>query len=160
MWTRWIDELRPENVRPRELARRARRAVSQARGEGLTRLWSLQADALERVEEVLKDAPELPVLSRVADVAERVVHSRLESVTACPIPDYDALNAKKVRGHLPDLDRLALARLRRFEAAHKNRKSVLADIDAEIARRTRPGDDVEIVDGAAEHGGEHAAPAK
>jgi hypothetical protein len=140
MSTRTIEDVPNERLSPGELARRARAKVREARTDGVERLWNLQADALERVETLLERAPDkVPILSRVASRASRLVHDRLEMVTALAIPEYDELNAKKIRQSLRGLDRLDLVRVRRYETSHKNRKSVLGDLDRELLRLDQPG---------------------
>ena len=141
---RFFEELRSEGIRPTELAKRARHRLLEAREGGVERLWMLQADALQRVEQALEATPEqIPLISRVADAAERFVSRRLEAVTAVPIVGFDELNAKAVRHHLHDLGHMDLLRVRRYEHGHKNRKSVLDDIGRELAKRTAANDSVE-----------------
>lgn len=138
MINRWIGELKPAGLptRPVELARKARHRVREVRGESVERLFTLQANTLERVEEALHKAPEnVPVLSTIADAAERLVARTRETVTAVAVDGYDELNAKQVREKLRDLGHLDLVKLRRHEAGHKGRKSVIAEIDKEIGRR-------------------------
>jgi hypothetical protein len=137
MFKRLLD-LRTDGFRPSDLARRARGRVRDAREESVERLWNLQADTLEQIEDVLHRAPEnLPVLSRVADAAERLVARRLETVTALPVENYEQLNAKEVRASVRELGHVDLLKVRRYETNNKNRKSVLGDIDKEIERRFR-----------------------
>lgn len=138
MINRWIGELKPAGLptRPVELARKARHRVREVRGGSVERLFTLQADALERVEEALHKAPEnVPVLSSLADAAERLVARTRVSVTAVSVDGYDDLNAKQVREKLRDLGHLDLVKLRRYETSNKGRKSVIGEIEKEIGRR-------------------------
>lgn len=121
----------PERLRTRgeqvrtELQGRAKRLES----EGRERLWRGQIKTLERAEELLEKAEELPVISSVADNAERLVHSRLELVTAIPVEGYEDLNAKSAIAAVKELDRVGVLCVQRWELANKNRKTVLAAVD-------------------------------
>ncbi len=136
-----LTDLRPPKLpayKPVELARKARHRAFTARVEGARRLWTLEAEALARAEAWLGKAPEkMPVVARVADAAERFVARRLVVATAVPIDGYDELNAKQIRNHLRDLSPLQLSKVIRYEMAHKHRKSVVAELEKEMARRLR-----------------------
>ncbi len=124
--------------RSEEVVRQARTRLRAARGQSVERLWNLQVETLTRVEQALEKAPgNLPVLSRVADEAEKLVSRRLEAVTAAPLAEYDTLPAKDVRAALSGLGQVDLLALRRYEQAHKARKTVLADVERELNRRLR-----------------------
>jgi len=130
--------------RPGQLVRDARSRLRVARGQGVERLWTLQVEALARVEQALEGAPEnLPVLSRMADEAEKLVARRLEAVTAAPLAEYDTLSAKDVRAALSGLGQVELLALRRYEQSHKARKTVLADVERELSRRLQREEVVE-----------------
>ncbi len=117
-----------------DLTERARTRVQRVRSEGSETLWTLRVDALERVEDLLHGAPDLPVVGRVADVAERLVHQRIEATTAVPVADYDSLNTKRVGEVIRDLGRVDLLKVRRYEMANKNRKTVMGHVDRELSR--------------------------
>ena len=140
-----LADLRPEKLsvpKPTEVARKARHRVHVARIDGSRRLWTLETDALARAGMLLGKAPDgVPVVSRVIDAAERFLSRRLELATAVPIAGYDELNAKQIRNHLRELSPLDLARLQRYEAGHKHRKSVIADIEKELSRRVKLPDE-------------------
>lgn len=142
MLDRIIGDLKsaPKNLADRgsELRSRARSTVDRVREDGRERIWEIQVGALERAEQLLHNAPDLPVVGRVADVAEKWVHKGIEASTAVPIADYDELGAKKITKMLVDLDRVSLTRVRRHEVANKARKTVIEAIDKELERRGRP----------------------
>ena len=117
-----------------EFTGRARTRVQRARSEGSEALWTLRVDALERVEDLLHGAPDIPVVGRVADAAERLVQQRIEANTALPIADYDSLNTRRVGEAIRDLGRVDLLKIRRYETTNKNRKTVLSHIEREITR--------------------------
>jgi UDP-glucose 4-epimerase len=52
-----------------------------------------------------------------------------------PFPTYDDLSADEVIEILASLDGLALTELRRYEAAHRSRRSVLIALDRSLARK-------------------------
>ena len=145
MLSRLIDDIKsaPEQLpdrghelfeRGEDLRRRARKRVREIRGTGQERLWTMRVQTLEQIEDIFDKAPELPGVSTVADVAERLVHREIERVTALPIENYDALTAKKIAREVRDLGRIDLLRVRRFEAANKNRKTVLSAISRQLVK--------------------------
>jgi hypothetical protein len=123
-----LDRLIPTERR-RALVHRAR----TLRGEGRERLWDLETRALTRAEDLLERAEGLPVVSRVAHPVERLVSERLTAVTAPPIEDYDALNARNAALAVRGLGRVDLLKVRRHEQATKDRKTVYKAIDRELA---------------------------
>ena len=50
------------------------------------------------------------------------------AVDALPIPDYDELSASQVVERLEGLDRESLDSIRRYEAAHRGRNTILGKI--------------------------------
>ncbi len=61
------------------------------------------------------------------------------STRRSPIAGYDQLTAAEVRARLGDLSDARLRALRKHERANANRKTVLAAIDRQLARVSRPG---------------------
>ena len=135
MWKRMTDLRTVVSQDPARIAREARARLSNVADRGETRLWKIETRTLARVSEALRAAPPLPVVGRVADLAERAVDRRLDALNANPIADFDALNAKDAARAARDLrKRVALWTLRRYEVAHKNRKTVLDAVDETLAR--------------------------
>lgn len=134
---RILDEIRSAAGRRHKLREAALRRVHALRLDGAQRFFDLQVDTLQNVEKLLDDAPELPVVSRVTGAAGRLVHKGLTAVRTPPIPGYDELNVKQVNEHLDELGYLDLLKVRRYEQAHKARKTVIDGIDRELARRGR-----------------------
>lgn len=131
MFRGWIDEVKatPQKLAARRdaVVERARRRARKARGSGEERFFTLRTHTLERVEGWLAKGDELPVVGKLAEKAEQLVHERLE---ALPIAAYDTLNAKDAIAAIKDLQgRLPLLAVRRFESTHKARKTVLAAIE-------------------------------
>jgi len=112
-----------------DLQVRARKLETQGR-EGL---WRAQTRTLERAEELLEKADELPVVKLVAEPAERLVAKRLDLVTAVPVEGYAELNARNAVKALADLDRVGLLCVQRWESANKGRKTVLDSITKRLS---------------------------
>jgi hypothetical protein len=49
-----------------------------------------------------------------------------------PIPDYQQLTIPQIRRHLETLSRKEIEKIRSYESAHKNRKGLLAALDAQL----------------------------
>jgi len=139
MFASLIDDIKktPTRVAERrdDLSRRARLRAHSARGEGVERLWSARTSALERVETLLGRSSDVPVLGGITSAATKVVQNHLESLTAVQIEGFATMNARDaIKAIKVTEGRVALCNLRRFETANKNRKTVLAAIEQEIAR--------------------------
>ena len=57
------------------------------------------------------------------------------AVPTAPFPSYDDLSAEELVGLIPSLEPAALAQLRRYEAAHGDRPTVLEALDRTLARK-------------------------
>lgn len=144
MITRWIDDLKKTPTRladrreqlterSREWSTKARKQIETAAGDGQERLWKASTNALERVDGALDRTDEVPVVGLFSRSAHKLVSERLDKLTAPAIDDYDELNARDAISAIKELDgRVALAAVRRHEAANKNRKTVLRAIDARL----------------------------
>ena len=124
----------PEQLRAAPERLKARRATLQQdlqerahslETQGRVGLWRAQTRTLERAEALLEKAEELPVVKLVAEPAERLVHERLDMVTAVPVEGYAEMNARNAVKALAELDRVGLLCVRRWEKANKGRKTVL-----------------------------------
>ena len=143
MLTRFLDDLKatPERIanRQAELRRRARQRLHVVRGESETRIWKAQTNTLEQLGGLFEKASEkVPVISRVADAAEKLVKDQLQSVTTPEIENYDELNAKATVKALSDLGRVGLLRVQRHEQANKNRKTVLDAVFKQLEKLSEP----------------------
>lgn len=74
-------------------------------------------------------------------------HDEAETVSEPPVARYDRLSAEAVLAHLDKLTAKDLARLGDHERSHRNRASVLAEIDARLGHEPWPGYDALDVDG-------------
>lgn len=137
------DKLReaPDKIQARgqQVGRRIKERLSELRDEGEEKAWEMEQRALHAAEGLLERASEVPVVSTVAPRVEGVVQERLAQLQRPPIAGYDDLNVKSIREALRGIGRVDLLKVARYEEAHKHRKTVLADIEAELKRRrTQP----------------------
>jgi chromosome segregation ATPase len=121
--------------RGQQVGRRLRERLNELVDEGEERAWELEKRALEAAGGLIERASEVPVVSGVAPRVEGALQGRLGKITSPPIAEYDELNVKAIRAALGELDRLELIKVARYEEAHKGRKTVLRDIEAELKRR-------------------------
>jgi len=130
MFNQIIEEFKRSPDRLKQAPQRARQRAHVAKETGKATLWRTGAQTLQTAESWFSKAPEnLPVLSRVADAAEKLAHDQLESYTRVSLEDYTTLNARQVIGAIAELDHIELLRIERLERSTKNRKTVLAALD-------------------------------
>lgn len=134
--------------RVRDAEAKGQALVQERFGRQLKQLRSLENELRDRAEkiaaevrpQVVERVPALaPVLDRVEELV-KTVDGRLQgwlagaaAHAAAPIAGYDALSAKDVVAKLAGLDAATLQAVRAYEAAHKNRVTVLREIDAKLA---------------------------
>ncbi len=138
LWTDVKDAPARLRARSTTLVTRARHQAFMVRTGGQERIWTLHTSALAEVEDLLARTTELPLVSRVTTPVERLVSDRLEASLAVPVQDFDGLNAKAAMRAVRELDHLGLLRVRRYESAHKARKTVLDAVANQLERRARP----------------------
>jgi hypothetical protein len=139
MFASFIEEFKktPSRVAERrdDISRRARVRAFNARGDSVERLWNARTVALEQVESLLVKSTEVPVIGGLTAAANKVVQNHLDSLTAVSIDGFADMNARDAIKAIKVIEgRVALCSLRRFEMTNKNRKTVLAAIETEIAR--------------------------
>jgi hypothetical protein len=105
-----------------------RTRVRKVRNDGGDRLWELGTVTFEQLDQWLDARERLPV----GPIA-RLVERRLAALTEVPVDGWDELNAKQAVAAVRELDRTGLRKARRREATTKNRKTVLAAIEAKVA---------------------------
>lgn len=134
--------------RIRDAEAKGQAVVQERFGRQLKQLRSLESELRNRAEkiavevrpQVVERVPALaPVLDRVEGFV-KTIDGRLQgwlagaaAHAAAPIEGYDALSAKEVVAKLDGLDAATLQAVRAYEAAHKNRVTVLREIDAKLA---------------------------
>jgi hypothetical protein len=124
--------------RKNDLSNRARLRIVRTQGDSQERLWQFGVVALERAENALDSADSLPVISKITDKGSELIQGRLDATTGLSIDSYDELTAKQAIRAIQALDnRLDLARVRRYEANHKGRKTVLGAIERAVAKWNR-----------------------
>jgi Skp family chaperone for outer membrane proteins len=122
-------------ARGKKVGRKLKGRLSELREEGEERAWELEKRALQAAGGLLERASEVPVVSTVAPRVEGAVQERLAQISRPPVEGYDDLSVRGVRETLRGLGRVDLLKIARYEEAHKNRKTVLADVEAELKRR-------------------------
>ncbi len=122
----------------KQLVDTVRHRAAVARGEGHSRFWNAETRALEGAADLLDKGKSLPVLKLVVPTAERLVQSRLDHVTELPVIEFSEMNAKAAARAVRGLDWVELLRVRRFEVAGKERKTVLDAVDKELGKLRQP----------------------
>jgi len=139
MFQEWIADIKTAPDRLKTVPVRARRRAHIAKETGRGSLWTASASALEAAESLFASAPaNIPVLSKVADAAEKATQERLEAHTRVCLYDYERLNAKQVIKAIRVLDHIELLCVRRLEETTKGRKTVLDAIEKAITRAVEP----------------------
>ncbi len=114
-----------------------RARVRRARDESGDRLWQLRSGALDRVDQWLDAADDLPGVGRLASAAGKLVEKRLDRLAQVPVERWDELNAKQAIAAVRELDLAALRAARRREERGKSRKTVLRAIDERLGWEKR-----------------------
>ncbi|MCP4808940.1 MAG: hypothetical protein GY913_00170 [Proteobacteria bacterium] len=116
----------------------ARHHIHVARGTGRERMFLGTAGVLEHLDELLVRAEVLPLAERWVPDAEKALGERIDAYVSPAIDGYEGLNAKTAAKAVRLLDdRVELARVRRYEAANKDRKTVYEAVDAALTRLNR-----------------------
>jgi hypothetical protein len=124
--------------RRRDDARRWVSARAHAvRTDGEARLFDLQVGAIDQGRKLLERAAEVPALQPVQAPAQRWFAALQSALLAPAMEDYDALAVRDVLKGLYLIDHIGLLRIRRHEAQHKNRKTILDAIQRELEKRER-----------------------
>lgn len=123
--------------RRQEASRWLRKRAFNASVQGQDSLWNLHLQALESAGGLIERASTVPGLDKVGPGARELLGTLEKLTTTPPLADYDELNVRKVMSDLRDLDHLGLLRVQRYEAQHKNRKTIHDAIEREMDRRAR-----------------------
>ena len=91
-------------------------------------MFSYWQGATQTAEEAAEPAPISSSPSSTAESTQRSQSSDAE----LPLENYDKLNAIEVTDRIEKLDAQDIERLREYEARNKNRRSVLARMEARI----------------------------
>lgn len=125
------------DARAREATKWVRRTVYNVREQGESNLWDLHLTAIENAKGLLDKTDGVPVLSTVGANVKDLLGQLEATTTAPPLAEYDELNVRKVMAALRDLDHFGLLKVQRYEAANKNRKTILDAIQREFDHRAR-----------------------
>lgn len=137
---RWREDLveKGEEVRTRsedlraQLERDSSRAVGRLRDASLTQFFDAGASTLTTAAELLEKVPFAhKEADQLRERAEAVREAR-EAVQRPPIDDYDELNVDQVRQALDGLSAYELEKVRRYEAANKDRVTVLREVERRL----------------------------
>jgi hypothetical protein len=96
-------------------------------GETLTRVRAYEVAHKNRV----------TVLREIDAVMEKRAASIAGEALLPPVDGYDALNVDEVLVRLPDMDARLLTQVRLYEATHKNRVTIIREIDDLFAARAQ-----------------------
>ncbi len=106
--------------------------AERLRDASLTRLYGAGASTLSTAAELLDKVPFARDSAAPLREGARVAEQAGAAVNLPPVADYDALNVGQVSDALDGLSAYELQKVRRYEAAHKNRVTVLRDIDGRL----------------------------
>jgi hypothetical protein len=115
----------------------ARHKVHLVRTEGAGRIWQLETQALDWVDDVLERADVYGV-EKVREPVQRIVSQARSTVTANPIEGYKALNARGAAAAVRSLGSVDLLRVERIEKDGKDRKTVAEAIERRRVEIQRP----------------------
>ena len=120
-----------------ELLYQARHRAHLVKGEGAERLWHYENQALDWVEDVL-DRTDVPGVDKVRDNVGKLVGQARDTVTACPVEDYEGLNARAAADAVRQLDHVGLLKIERIEKDGKGRKTVFEAIERRRQQLQKP----------------------
>ena len=120
--------------RVREMREEATREVGSLRVRVTDQLDSVVKEVAERGEAVERKVQKVmdQVKTRGANGGVEVAEVKIEVEEELPIPGYDALRVEEIIAKLGDMSAEVLMKLRAYEAAHKNRITVLREIDSRL----------------------------
>lgn len=120
-----------------DLVSQARHRAHLAKGEGEERLWHLESQALDWVENVL-DRADVPGVDKVREPVSKLVDQARSSVLANPIEQYEELNARAAAAAVRELGVTGLLQIERIEKAGKGRKTVFQAISRRRTELQKP----------------------
>ena len=127
------DNMREQSARLRHrFEERSSDVAGRMRDASLTTIYEFGATTFTRAAELGDKAPMVKEGAvRLRQTAEALEEAR-EAVSRPAIADYDNLNVKEVAQALDGLSNYELEKVRRYEAANKDRVTVLRDIEQRI----------------------------
>lgn len=120
-----------------QLERRQQVLIGQTKDQQLLRLYELQQRAYDMISQILERLESVSPLGKAALQARHdhlvallgEIEARKQALQSPSIEDYDGLNVKQVNSELESLDYYQLQKLRTYEQAHKNRVTILREVD-------------------------------
>lgn len=132
-----LNELRDDAVRKAksvqsDIVRTSQLLVGRVRDGGLEAALQAGETVLEAVADIGNRVPGAGGLAQTFESRAKELAGERAKLMAPPIEDYDELNVKEVGEALEGLDAWSLVKVREYEKAHKNRKTVFAAIDRRL----------------------------
>lgn len=121
----------------RDLTRQRQLLVGKLYDESLDALYTRANSALTVASQMLERAPDVaPVTAGVGrlDAVQLRIASRQNRLHAPPIAQYDDLNVKQVNEALDSLGAHDILKVERYERDHKNRVTVLREVERLMTR--------------------------
>ncbi|MFP4596717.1 MAG: hypothetical protein ACOC9W_02885 [Persicimonas sp.] len=126
-------DVRERSVRLRdELEERSTEVTGRLRDASLTKLYGVGATTLSRAAELADKVPSLRDSANELRQKAEAAQEASEAVQRPPIANYDELNVGEVSEALDGLSAYDLEKVRRYETAHKNRVTVLRDVEQRL----------------------------
>jgi len=128
------DRIEALHRRQRAILTQGEKAVTQ--GKGRIRVIEVSAltqalDLLAKTNDKIEDRSSL--LKRGEETLEELlVSARAAQPSTLPIEDFDGLSIRKLRPFIVELGAIDLRSVRAYEAANKNRVTLLREIDAQL----------------------------
>lgn len=132
-----LTELREESVQrakalQRQTVQRGEIAVGTARDASLQGLFTAGEATLDTAAALGQKLPFAGGLAKTLRARATTLEDAKAQLARPQIADYDDLNVKQVQEALDGLDSYQLMKVRRYEAANKNRKTVLSAVDGKL----------------------------
>lgn len=116
-----------------QLVHQARHKAHLVRGEGEERLWTLETQAIDWVDDLLERS-DAPGIARVREPVAKLLDQARSSVFASPVDGYDSLNARAAADAVRDLGTTGLLQIEAIEKNGKGRKTVFEAIERRRAQ--------------------------
>lgn len=113
----------------RAVLRRSDIAMGTARDAGLTATYSASGNAVKAIAGVVNALPFAKPVATALDKRADRLDELSRAVNAPAIEGYDDLNVKQITEALVTLSPFQLTKVRDYEVAHKNRKTVAGAIE-------------------------------
>lgn len=112
----------------RTAVRKAQLVAGESRARGLGAVYAATATALDAAATAAKTLPGASGFAQTLETRAQEATARGAELTQPPIANYDELNVKEVCAQLDELDAWQLTQVKRYEEAHKQRKTVLGAV--------------------------------